>query len=63
LCYPSDRRLFVKITPNGSDTGRGPAEWFTGDVYVDEVDETGNPATWGDHVKDEEYEQAPEVSD
>ncbi len=137
----------MKITPNGSDTGRGPAEWFTGDVYVDsvatpsdghrvsassvhftpgartawhthpngqtiwvvegvglcqcrggrvelirpgdrvffepgeehwhgaapnrfmthlailEVDEAGNPATWGEHVTDKEYAQAPEVTD
>ena len=27
----------MKITRNSTDTGRGPGEWFTGDVYVDTV--------------------------
>jgi quercetin dioxygenase-like cupin family protein len=27
----------VKITPSGGRTGRGPAETFTGEVYVDTV--------------------------
>ena len=27
----------MKITRNSIDTGRGPAEWFTGDVYLDTV--------------------------
>ena len=26
-----------------------------------EVDDEGNPATWGDHVTDEEYAAAPET--
>jgi quercetin dioxygenase-like cupin family protein len=26
-----------------------------------EVDDQGNPATWGDHVTDEEYAQAPSI--
>ena len=26
-----------------------------------EVDDEGNPATWGDHVSDEEYEQAADA--
>jgi quercetin dioxygenase-like cupin family protein len=25
----------MQITRNGSDTARGPADWFTGDVYLD----------------------------
>ena len=28
-----------------------------------EVDEEGHPATWGDHVTDEEYAAAPPVED
>ncbi len=136
----------MEITRNSTDTRRGPADWFTGKVYLDvvaapsdgshlsassvhftpgartawhthpngqtiwvtegaglcqsrggpvevirpgdrvffepgeehwhgaapnrfmthlamlEVDEAGNPATWGDHVTDDEYAQAPEVS-
>jgi quercetin dioxygenase-like cupin family protein len=27
----------MKITRNVSDTGRGPADWFTGDVYLDTI--------------------------
>jgi hypothetical protein len=26
-----------------------------------EVDDEGNSATWGDHVRDEEYEAAPRI--
>jgi hypothetical protein len=28
-----------------------------------EVDDDGNPATWGDHVTDEEYGAAPATED
>jgi quercetin dioxygenase-like cupin family protein len=133
----------MQITRNSLETGKGPSDWFTGDVYIDtigapaegsrlsassvhftpgartawhthpngqtiwvteglgvcqrrggpievirpgdrvffepaedhwhgaapnrfmthlamlEVDEAGNPATWGDHVSDEEYATAP----
>ena len=28
-----------------------------------EVDDDGNPATWGDHVNDEEYAAAPPIAD
>jgi quercetin dioxygenase-like cupin family protein len=27
----------MQITRNSLDTGRGPAEWFAGDVYIDAV--------------------------
>ena len=27
----------MKITRNLTETGRGPADWFTGDVYIDTV--------------------------
>jgi len=117
----------VQITRNTLDTGRGPADWFTGDVLIDQVaapagasqvaaaavhfapgartawhthpngqtiwvlegvglcqrrggpdhwhgaaatrfmahvaiqqaDDDGNVVTWGEHVSDEEYGQAP----
>ena len=27
----------MQITRNSLDTGRGPADWFTGDVYIDTI--------------------------
>jgi quercetin dioxygenase-like cupin family protein len=27
----------MQVTKSGIETGRGPADWFTGDVYVDAV--------------------------
>jgi quercetin dioxygenase-like cupin family protein len=27
----------MEITRNSLDTGRGPADWFTGDVYIDTI--------------------------
>jgi len=27
----------MKITRNVGETGRGPADWFTGDVYIDTI--------------------------
>ena len=27
----------MKITPSGGQTARGPADWFTGDVYIDTI--------------------------
>ncbi len=33
----------MKITPNSLQTQHGPAEWFTGDVYVDAVAEPNGP--------------------
>jgi quercetin dioxygenase-like cupin family protein len=137
----------LQITRNGTETGAGPSEWFTGNVYLDEVavpsgssrlsassvhftpgartawhthpngqtiyvtegvglaqgrggpievirpgdrvffepgeehwhgaapnrfmthlamlqvDDEGNPATWGEHVTDEEYAAAPSIED
>jgi quercetin dioxygenase-like cupin family protein len=29
----------MEITRNATETGRGPADWFTGDVYIDTVAE------------------------
>lgn len=33
----------MKFTPNSLQTQRGPAEWFSGDVYVDTVAEPSGP--------------------
>jgi quercetin dioxygenase-like cupin family protein len=27
----------MQITRNGHETGRGPADWFTGNVYIDTI--------------------------
>ncbi len=27
----------MQITPSGTETAKGPADWFTGDVYIDAV--------------------------
>jgi hypothetical protein len=42
------------------ETQQGPAEWFTGDVYIamQQNDESGSPVTWGEHVTDGEYRGA-----
>jgi quercetin dioxygenase-like cupin family protein len=32
----------MQITRNETTTGRGPAEWFTGDVYIDTVAAPGH---------------------
>ena len=33
----------MQITRNGLDTGAGPGDWFTGDVYIDAVAATPAP--------------------
>jgi quercetin dioxygenase-like cupin family protein len=38
--------------------GAAPARFMT-HIAIQEVDETGNPATWGDHVTDDEYSGGP----
>ena len=34
----------MEITRNSTDTGKGPEEWFTGDVYIDAVAAAPAPA-------------------
>jgi len=34
----------MEIIRSGNDTGKGPAEWFTGDVYVDVIAAAPAPA-------------------
>src|SRR5438309_2782774 len=40
--------------------GAAPTRFMT-HIAMLEVDEDGNPATWGDHVTDEEYDAAPSI--
>ena len=53
---PGDRVFFEP----GEDYwhGAAPSRFMT-HIAIQEVDEEGNPATWGDHVTDEEYGAAP----
>ena len=34
----------MQLTRNGADTNLGPAEWFTGDVYIDPVATPSGPS-------------------
>lgn len=36
---------------------------FMAHVAMQEVDDTGSPVTWGEHVTDEQYAQAPAFDD
>jgi quercetin dioxygenase-like cupin family protein len=42
--------------------GAAPTRFMT-HLAIQEVDDAGNPANWGDHVTDEEYAAAPEIGD
>ena len=56
---PGDRVFFEP----GEDHWHGAApNRFMTHLAMLEVDDNGNPATWGEHVTEEEYEAAPEVS-
>jgi quercetin dioxygenase-like cupin family protein len=57
---PGDRVFFEP----GEDHwhGAAPSRFMT-HIAIVEVDEDGNPATWGDHVTDEEYAKAPSIVD
>jgi quercetin dioxygenase-like cupin family protein len=57
---PGDRVFFEP----GEDHwhGAAPSRFMT-HIAMLEVDEEGNPATWGDHVTDEEYAAAPPIGD
>jgi quercetin dioxygenase-like cupin family protein len=57
---PGDRVFFEP----GEDHWHGAAPTrFMTHIAMLEVDEDGNPATWGDHVSDDEYGAAPPVGD
>ncbi|HMI29313.1 MAG TPA: hypothetical protein VK490_06365, partial [Gaiellaceae bacterium] len=57
---PGDRVFFEP----GEDHwhGAAPARLMT-HLAMLEVDDEGNPATWGAHVTDEEYAAAPPIED
>ena len=55
---PGDRVVFAP----GEDHWHGAAPTrFMTHLAIVEVDNEGNPATWGDHVTDEEYGAAPPI--
>ena len=57
---PGDRVFFEP----GEDHWHGAAPTrFMTHLAMLEVDEQGNPATWGDHVTDGEYGAAPPIDD
>jgi len=37
----------MQITPNSIETQKGPADWFTGDVYIDAVAAAAGSSTFG----------------
>jgi quercetin dioxygenase-like cupin family protein len=56
--YPGDR---VFIEP-GEDHWHGAApDRFMVHLAMQEVDDSGNPVTWGEQVTDEEYGAAPSI--
>jgi quercetin dioxygenase-like cupin family protein len=57
---PGDRVFFEP----GEEHWHGAAPTrFMAHLAMHEVDDEGNPATWGDHVTDEEYRAAPAVGE
>jgi len=55
---PGDRVFFE----SGEDHWHGAAsDRFMTHLAMLDVDDEGNPATWGDHVTDEEYGSAPPI--
>jgi quercetin dioxygenase-like cupin family protein len=56
---PGDRVFFEP----GEEHWHGAApNRFMTHIAMHEVDETGNAATWGEHVSDDEYAAAPSIS-
>jgi quercetin dioxygenase-like cupin family protein len=55
---PGNRVFFE---PNEDHWHGASPNRFMAHIAMLEVDEDGKPATWGDHVTDEEYADAPEV--
>jgi quercetin dioxygenase-like cupin family protein len=42
--HPQRKELAMKITPSSNDTMKGPADWFTGDVYIDMIPGGSEPS-------------------
>jgi quercetin dioxygenase-like cupin family protein len=55
---PGDRVFFE---PGEEHWHGASANTFMTHIAIVEVDADGNPATWGDHVTDEEYGAAPPI--
>ena len=55
---PGDRVFFEPSEDHWH--GAAPNRYMA-HIAMQEVDEQGNPATWGDHVTDEEYGAAPPI--
>jgi quercetin dioxygenase-like cupin family protein len=60
----------IEVIRPGDRVFFAPGEWhwhgaapnrFMTHLAMLEVDEAGNPATWGDHVTDQEYAAAPAI--
>lgn len=46
--------------PPKQPTAKGPAEWFTGEVWIDGIARGEEPSRvrvtdWGEHITDDEY--------
>ena len=57
---PGDRVFFE---PGEEHWHGATANRFMAHVAMQQADDEGRVVTWGDHVTDEEYAEAPEVSD
>ena len=57
---PGDRVFFEPAEQHWH--GAAPTRFMTHMAML-QVDDEGNSATWGDHVSDEEYAQAPAIGD
>ena len=60
VIHPGDRVFFEPAEDHWH--GAAPNRFMT-HLAILEVDDEGNPATWGDHVTDEEYGSAPAIND
>ena len=60
VIHPGDRVFFE---PDEEHWHGASANRFMTHLAMLEVDDDGNPATWGDHVSDEEYARAPPIAD
>jgi quercetin dioxygenase-like cupin family protein len=42
--------------------GAAPTRLMT-HIAIQQADESGSPVSWGEHVSDEQYEQAPDIAE
>ena len=59
---PGRPRVLRAWRDHHAGTAQPPGRFMT-HLAMLEVDDEGNPATWGDHVTDEEYAAAPAAAD